>query len=112
VTDLLTAHTEPMAPVRFRLVRAEIMKIRTTNTWWLFLIGIVVVTALALTINGFSHHFDLFPPPGARGEDGQDPVAQAAYYRTHAGLAKIAADMMTSGQFFGSLFAMLIVSWS
>lgn len=108
MTDLLTAHTEPMAPVRFRLVRAEIMKIRTTNTWWLFLIGIVVVTALALTINGFSHHFDLFPPPGARGEDGQDPVAQAAYYRTHAGLAKIAADMMTSGQFFGSLFAMLI----
>ena len=30
-----------------RLVRAEIMKIRTTNTWWLFLIGFTVFTALA-----------------------------------------------------------------
>ena len=108
MTTLLSAHTEPTAPVRFRLVRAEIMKIRTTNTWWLFLIGIFVVTALALTVNGFGHHFDLYPPPGERGDGGQDLAAQAAYYRTHAGLAKIAADMMTSGQFFGSLFAMLI----
>ena len=94
--------------VRLRLVRAEIMKIRTTNTWWLFLIGIFVVTALALTINGFGHHFDLYPQAGGRGEDGKDLASQAAFYRTHAGLAKIAADMMTSGQFFGSLFAMLI----
>jgi ABC-2 type transport system permease protein len=108
VTTLLSAHTESTAPVRFRLVRAEIMKIRTTNTWWLFLIGIFVVTALALTINGFGHHYELYPPPGARGDDGQNLADQAVYYRTHAGLAKIAADMMTSGQFFGSLFAMLI----
>ena len=42
-----------------RLVRAEIMKIRTTNTWWLFLIGFTVFTALALTNNGFSHHYQL-----------------------------------------------------
>lgn len=105
---LLSAHTEP-ATGRMRLIRAEILKIRTTNTWWLFLIGIVVVTALALTINGFSHHFDLYPATGRRGgDDGGDPIAQAAYFHTHAGLVKIASDLMTSGQFFGSLFAMLI----
>lgn len=108
MTDLLSAHTDPVAPTRLRLVRAEIMKIRTTNTWWLFLIGIIVVTGLALTVNGFGHHFDLYPGSRDRGEDGQNLAAQAAYYRTHAGLVKIAADMMTSGQFFGSLFAMLI----
>ena len=40
-------------PTPSRLVKSEIMKIRTTNTWWLFLIGIVLLTALALTSNGF-----------------------------------------------------------
>jgi ABC-2 type transport system permease protein len=108
VTTLLSAHTEPTAPVRLRLIRAEIMKIRTTNTWWLFLIGMFVVTALAVTVNGIGHHYDLYPQPGARGDNGQSLAAQAVYFRTHAGLAKIAADMMTSGQYFGSLFAMLI----
>jgi len=48
-----------------RLIRAEIMKIRTTNTWWLFGIGMVLVTGLALTINGLEHHYTLFPPLGS-----------------------------------------------
>jgi ABC-type transport system involved in multi-copper enzyme maturation permease subunit len=98
-------HTTPM-----RLVRAEILKVRTTNTWWLFGIGIVVFTGLALTTNGFSHHFDLYPSL----KDVSDPgdrthvLAAAAAARTHAGLAAIASDMMTSGQFFGVLFVMLL----
>lgn len=99
-----TTHATPM-----RLVRAEIMKIRTTNTWWLFGIGIIVVTALALTSNGFEHHFDLYPQLSAMPTDERaQAIAQAAQSRTHAGLAAIAADMMTSGQFFGVLFSMLI----
>lgn len=108
MTTLLEAHTESPAPVRMRLIRGEIMKIRTTNTWWLFLIGMFVVTALALTVNAIGHHYDLYPQAGDRGDNGQSLAVQAAYYHTHAGLAKIAADLMTSGQFFGSLFAMLI----
>ena len=44
-----------------RLVRAEIMKIRTTRTWWLFLVGFTLFTAAALTSNGFSHHYQLYP---------------------------------------------------
>ena len=48
------------------------MKIRTTNTGWLFLIGFIVFTALALTTNGFSTHFQLYPQQG-HGRPGAGP---------------------------------------
>ncbi|MBO0870671.1 MAG: hypothetical protein J2P15_19110, partial [Micromonosporaceae bacterium] len=51
-------------PPPIRLIRAEIMKIRTTNTWWLFLIGMVVVAGLALLVHGLTYHFTLYPPLG------------------------------------------------
>ena len=90
-------------------VRAEIMKIRTTNTWWLFLTGVVVFTALALWTNGVSQHFVLYPQLSTmNGAEKAQAIAQAAQARTPAGVAAIAASMMTSGQFFGVLFAMLI----
>jgi ABC-type transport system involved in multi-copper enzyme maturation permease subunit len=98
------AHNTGTTPLR--LVRAEIMKIRTTNTWWLFLIGFTVFTALALTSNGFSHHYQLYPQQGTSGR--AQALAQAALARTPAGVAAIAASMMTSGQFLGVLFAMLL----
>jgi ABC-type transport system involved in multi-copper enzyme maturation permease subunit len=91
-----------------RLIRAEIMKIRTTNTWWILMIAMVAITALALTFDGFGHHFELYPPAGANGGRGQDAQVTAAAAHTAAGLAKIAADMMTAGQFFGLLLAMII----
>jgi ABC-2 type transport system permease protein len=94
-------------PAPLRLIRAEIMKIRTTNTWWLFLIGIVLVTGLALLVNGLQHHYELYPPVGQGGEGG-DFQARVAAAHTSAGLARIAADMLTSGQFFGLLFAMIM----
>jgi ABC-2 type transport system permease protein len=91
------------------VVRAEIMKIRTTNTWWWFLIGVVVFTAQALLRNGASHHFDLNPPLGdLNAADKAHALAVAAQAHTHAGQAAIAADMMTSGQFLGVLSALLI----
>ena len=31
-----------------KLIRGELLKIRTTNTWWLFGIGVIGMTALAL----------------------------------------------------------------
>ena len=96
--------TNPM-----RRIRAEVMKIRTTNTWWLFLIGVVLITAQALTRNGASHHFDLNPQLG--GLDAADKahaLATAAAAHAHVGQAAIAGDMMTSGQFLGVLFAMIL----
>jgi ABC-2 type transport system permease protein len=93
-------------PNPFRLIRAEIAKIRTTNTWWLLTLGIVAFTALAFTANAFGHHFELYPPDGARVSP--DEQAQIAAAHTPAGLAKIAADMLTSGQFFGLMLTMIM----
>jgi len=105
-----TRQTTPAAgPSAMRLIRAEIMKIRTTNTWWIFMLGMVAITALALTVDGFGHHFQLYPPnQGANGGPGPEAQAEAAQAHSAAGLAKIAADMMTAGQFFGLLLAMVI----
>ena len=89
-----------------RLVRAEFMKIRTTDTGWLFLTGFIVFTALALTISGFGSHAELYPQPGPGGR--AQALAQAAQARTPAGVAAIAAGMMTSGQRVGFLFALLL----
>jgi ABC-type transport system involved in multi-copper enzyme maturation permease subunit len=90
-------------------IQAELMKIRTTRLWWVLLTGVLAVTAVALLRNGVSHHFELYPPldqypPGERA----GVVAQAAQARSYAGHAAIAADMVTSGQFFGVLLAMLL----
>ncbi len=92
-----------------RLVRAEIMKIRTTSTWWLFIIGVLLVTSQALARNGARHHYDLHPSlAGLNTADKAQALAQIARTHTTAGLDAIAGDMMTSGQFIGVLFAMII----
>jgi ABC-2 type transport system permease protein len=109
MTLLETRQTTPASgPNAVRLIRAEIMKIRTTNTWWIFMLGMVLITAVALAFDGLGHHFQLYPPAGANGARDQDAQVQAAQAHTAAGLAKIAADMMTAGQFFGLLLAMII----
>jgi len=89
-----------------RLLRAEFMKIRTTDTGWLFLIGFIAFTALALTVNGFGTHYQLYPQQGSG--DRAQALAQAAQARTPAGVAAISASMMTSGQRIGVIFALLL----
>jgi hypothetical protein len=90
-------------------VQAEIMKIRTTKLWWLFLIGIVLVTAWALVRNGASHHYELYPPLDQFPADERaQAIARAAQAKTYAGHAAITADMLTSGQLFGVLLTMLL----
>jgi ABC-type transport system involved in multi-copper enzyme maturation permease subunit len=70
------------------LFTAELMKIRTTRTWRWFGLAVLLVTGWALLRNGVSHYYQ--PRPAYAGKDA------------------IAADMMTSGQFLGVLFAMLL----
>jgi ABC-2 type transport system permease protein len=89
-----------------RLVRAEFMKLRTTSTGWLFLIGFIVFTALALTINGFGSHYELDPQQGLASR--AQSLAEAAQAHSPAGVAAIATSMMTSGQRVGVLFALLL----
>ena len=89
-----------------RLLKAEFMKLRTTSAGWLFLTGFIVFTALALTINGFGNHSLLYPQQGLVRP--AQALAQTAQARSPAGVAAMAASMMTSGQQFGVLFALLL----
>ena len=86
----------PWVAVSARLVRAEVMKIRTTRAWWLFACGFAALTALAALGSWASHHVQLYPPSDLTNE--ADALAQAAADRTPAGAAAVAASMMTSGQ--------------
>lgn len=103
-----------------RLIRSELMKIRTTNVWWLFGIGVFVFTALSLLIwimvsNGQidmaqTANNDPFVPPEGM------PAAEVEMMRQqwelehdiNRLLVSSAAQIYTSGQFFGLLFAMLL----
>lgn len=76
------------------LVRSEFRKIRTTNAWWLYGLGALAMTALALLINCLQTHVLL--------DNGG--VAEGAQRDTET----LAANIYTSGQFFGLLFVMII----
>lgn len=103
-----------------RLIRGELLKIRTTNTWWIFLIGAFFATALALLtwiavgnaqINDAEDAGNevFAPPEGAtqaeiEAERQQFELAQDLTRTLH----DAAAEIYTSGQFFGVMFAMLL----
>jgi ABC-2 type transport system permease protein len=100
------------------VVRSEILKLRTTNVWWLFGIGIVVMTAISFFINAIGTHFQLHPQEPDFGsanvsaEDRQQAETQyqqdLAVANSTATLLKAAANLYTSGQFFGALFVMIL----
>ena len=92
--------------IRPRLISAEIMKIRTTRAWWIFLGIFTLFSAVALLNNFLSHHYQLYPQQDLA--DRAQALAQASEARTPAGAAAIAASMMTSGQFLTVLIAMLL----
>jgi ABC-2 type transport system permease protein len=95
--------------LRTRLVSAEVMKIRTTAAWWLFLGGFVVLGAMALFWNWESNHNILHPTLSDYFASGRAAVlAQAASARTTSGAAAMAASMMTSGQFLLLLVAVML----
>ena len=89
-----------------RLVSAEVMKLRTTKAWWLFVGGFTVVSALAIGLNCVGKHYALYPQPDVF--DRAQKLAQAAADRTPAGAVAIAASLMTSGQTLTVLFALLL----
>jgi ABC-type transport system involved in multi-copper enzyme maturation permease subunit len=106
-----------------RLIRSELIKLRTTNMWWIFLLCSLVFVGLALLINtaqadsdlNAGDYFPQNPPPGLSDQEKADFLAQqqaqqaaAAQARTGAGLARIAASVYTSGQFFGLMMVMLL----
>ena len=73
-----------------RLLRSERIKMTSTKTWWLFGIGILAATALALLVNCLQAH--------------SDHVSELP----QAGVNDRAGNIYTSGQYFGGLFVVLL----
>jgi ABC-2 type transport system permease protein len=87
------------------LVRAELLKIRTTNIWWVFALGAFVMQAIAFAINAFQAHF-FFTDYSAAVEGASPDQAEAV--AAQADKVYQAANIYTSGQFFALLFVMLL----
>jgi ABC-2 type transport system permease protein len=122
------AHPGPKGLLAVRLIRAELLKIWTTNTWWIFGIITLVTTALALLISvlqandqlTFAEQARSQPPPDfggnvAPGEGGlppEDIKTMEDQYRASIDVGRVlvtnAANVYTSGQFFGLLFMVIL----
>jgi ABC-type transport system involved in multi-copper enzyme maturation permease subunit len=88
-----------------RLVRAELLKLRTTNAWWLFTLTALVLTGLTFLINMLQTGFAL-DNPGLVTQGMND--AQAEQARATLDPVNIAANLSTSGQFL-SLMVVLVL---
>jgi ABC-2 type transport system permease protein len=93
-----------------RLVAAEVLKIRTTRAWWLFLGGFTLASALAVVFSWASGNSTLHPTLSdyPAGTDRNAVIAQAAQARTATGAVSLAASMMTSGQFLLVLITLML----
>jgi ABC-type transport system involved in multi-copper enzyme maturation permease subunit len=112
-----TTAPEPVSAGRPRLVRAELRKITTTNVWWIVGVLLLAATALALLLNVAAANHNLTAAEFARDHPPtftNDPADQARaeeYARATdipAILARSAADVYTSGQFFGLLLVVIV----
>lgn len=77
-----------------RLVRAELLKIRTTNAWWWFALGALAWTAVAMAFNMWFAYVAFEDPEQLAGAD-TDPLFHGA-------------NVYTSGQFLGLMLVMLL----
>jgi hypothetical protein len=84
------------------LLRAELLKIRTTSTWWIFSIILLPLWALAIFFNWGTANFTA----GVNADDAGTGL-QADQLRAAGEAVNIAANLYTSGQFLGLLIVML-----
>ncbi|MGR6321879.1 ABC transporter permease [Micromonospora soli] len=84
------------------LVRSELLKIRTTNTWWIFGLITLPLWALALLFNW------LQTAALTSGNVGDVPADQADQMAAVSSADSLAANLYTNGQFFGLLIVMLL----
>ncbi|HEY8451682.1 MAG TPA: ABC transporter permease [Natronosporangium sp.] len=87
-----------------RLVRAELLKLRTTSAAWWLGVGSLVATALALPLNILLADQFLGSPPDTQGLDPVD--AEALLAQQDIGVQ--AANIYTSGQHFGLLLVLVV----
>ncbi|MBX6354815.1 MAG: ABC transporter permease subunit [Micromonosporaceae bacterium] len=85
------------------LIRGELLKIRTTNAWWLFGLGALGMLALAFLANAIYVHILL-----SEGVPDGLSAQEAAEFVARADVVNLTARLATSGQFFGLLFVTLL----
>jgi ABC-type transport system involved in multi-copper enzyme maturation permease subunit len=85
------------------LVRAELTKIRTTATWWVFTLIMLPLWGLAVLYNWGTANVMSQAEPGA-----DVPADQAELVRVAGEAINVATTLYTSGQFFGVLLVMLL----
>jgi ABC-type transport system involved in multi-copper enzyme maturation permease subunit len=86
-----------------KLISSEFLKIRTTNAWWLFGLGAFGMLALTFLVNAVSAYYALSEPT----PEGMSPE-DAATFEASRDVVYQAANLYTSGQFFGLLFVLLL----
>ncbi|TNH31507.1 ABC transporter permease [Micromonospora orduensis] len=84
------------------LVRSELLKIRTTNTWWIFALITLPLWALTLLINW------LQADALTSNNMGELSAEQAAQFEAAASPDALSSNLFTTGQFFGLLIVMLL----
>ena len=84
------------------LVNAELLKIRTTSTWWIFGIILLPLWALSLLVNWGTANLT------SQADQGDLTADQAEQVRVASEAVNVAANLYTSGQFFGVLIVMLL----
>jgi ABC-type transport system involved in multi-copper enzyme maturation permease subunit len=94
-------------PAAFRLVRSELLKIRTTNAWWIFALGVLVLTGLTFLINMFQAIFFMDNVDELLEDENLSPEDAEAIL-VISELPVQAANLYTSGQFL-VLIVVLVV---
>lgn len=84
-----------------RLVFAELRKVLTTSTWWIFGLIMLPLWAASAAVNWANAAQAQNPPSGL-------PAAQAEQIRVAGEAVNIGTTLYTSGQFFGVLLVMLL----
>ncbi|SBT46965.1 ABC transporter permease [Micromonospora auratinigra] len=82
------------------LVRSELLKIRTTNTWWIFALITLPLWGLSLLFNWLQAE--------TLTNMSDAPAEQADQIQAAASADSLAANFYTNGQFFGLLIVMLL----
>jgi ABC-2 type transport system permease protein len=92
-----------MGAQSMRLIGAELLKIRTTSTWWVFGLIMLPLWAMAVLYNWGTANLTRNVDPGA-----DVPADQAELIRVTKEAVNVASTLYTSGQFLGVLLVMLL----
>ena len=86
-----------------RLIGAELLKLRTTSTWWVFGLIMLPLWGLAMLYNWGTANITRTVDPGAG-----VPPDQAEQIRVANEAVNVASNLYTTGQFLGVLVVMLL----